>query len=396
METRKRSVVKAVGYRIFSFLGTLAVLYVFNLDIKESLKQTALLTLGAVMLYYLWERLWANIKWGTYTSPPEMYRNSLRMIGIKEYFDDHVGKYTVLQPYSRVKYMPVKARAFIDMMRPFTMIASFVAGISIVALYSAYFNIDFNLKTAFLAGSVLALLQGAGQAMNQSIREEVEIDIENGKCYRPTVLGIITLTEGKIFSLALCAIAIAIAFYVDSAFGKASLLIAFFAIFYSAPPLRVKKWFMWNNIWQGVSRGFLPWAAVWSISDKADALPLVLGMVTATWLMGYQSCKDFNDIEGDRKYNVKTLPVVMGIEQSIQYMGLMGLLAFFTLGWYAIDGTIPLRFLLLLVLAVPSTIILFDLKNPKKSTLIENNRAWGLMYGTLGLFYILPAVIMWV
>lgn len=395
METRQRSIVKALGYRVFSFLGTLIVLYLFNLNIAESLKQTVFLTSGALLLYYLWERIWANIKWGTYTSPPEMYKNSLRIMGIKEYFEEHIPKYTVLQPYSKAKYLPVKARAFIDLMRPFTMVASIIAGISIVALYSAYYQIVFDFKTAFLAGLVLALLQGAGQAMNQSLREEVEIDIANGKTYRPTVIGIISLAEGKIFSLVLCAIAITIAFLINFDFGVISTVIAFFAIFYTAPPLRVKKRFMWNNMWQGFSRGFLPWVAVWSISGNSDPVPVVLGVVAWTWLVGFQTCKDFNDVEGDRKYGIRTLPVVWGHEGSIQFMWGMLILAFIFLAQYIGRGIIPGRFIWLSLLAIPSSIILQDLKNMKKSSLVENNRAWGLMYGTLGMFYILPAVIMW-
>lgn len=393
METRKRSVVKALGYRVFSFTGTLLVLYIFNLDVVESLKQTIYLTAGAILLYYLWERMWSRITWGTYTSPPEMYMNSI--VGIKEYFDDHVPKYSILQPYSQVKYIPVKLRAFADLMRPFTMVASMVAGISIVALYSAYYGLAFDPRTAFLAGLVLALLQGAGQAMNQSLKEEVDIDIANGKTYRPTVLGIISLNEGKIFSLALCKIAVALAFFVNFEFGLYSIVIAFFAIFYTAPPLRMKKRFMWNNVWQGVSRGLLPWVAVWSISGSTDTLPFALGIVTATWLIGYQTCKDFNDINGDRRYGINTLPVVLGVEQSILFMGGMGVIAFLFLLQYTGEGTIPERFQWLLVLAIPSFLILRDLLHNRKSNLVENNRAWGLMYGTLGLFYILPAVIMW-
>lgn len=329
------------------------------------------------------------------------------IIGIKEAIEEeeHQGilhryapKYTVLQPYSQAKYLPVKARAFIDLMRPFTMLASIIAGISIVALYSAYYQIQFDFKIAFLAGLVLALLQGAGQAMNQSLREEVDIDIANGKTYRPTVLGIISLTEGKIFSLALCAIAISMAFLINFRFGIDSALIGFFAIFYTAPPLRVKKRFLWNNIWQGISRGFMPWVAVWHIAGReTDVIPVALGFVTAIWLMGYQSCKDFTDIEGDKKFGIRTLPVVLGIEQTRYMMLWFGAVAFGSLIFWINKGWVPVKFIFLLILAIPSIWIFLDLKyDITKPTLIENSRAWGVMYGTLGLFYTLPAVIMWV
>lgn len=289
--------------------------------------------------------------------------------------------------------MQIKIRAFSDMLRPFTTLAAFISGIFIVLLYSAYYNIGFSIKNALFAGIILAMLQGVGQAMNQSIREEVEIDKLNGKTYRPTVVGIISLTEGKIFAISLTIIAVASAYYFDPGFGLWTLVLAFFAIFYTTPPLRIKKRFLINNIWQGFSRGFLPWLTVWSLSGRYDFLPFALGIVVGIWMVGYQTTKDFGDISGDKKYDVKTIPAVYGIEASIVFIALMGALAFVFLILFAISGIIPLQYLLLLILIIPSTLIIKELRTLKVSPLIENNRAWGLMYATLGMFYILPALI---
>ncbi len=282
------------------------------------------------------------------------------------------------------------------MLRPFTMLAAFISGVCIVILYSEYYNTEFSIKNALSTGIILSMLQGAGQVMNQSIQEEVEIDKLNGKTYRPTVTGIISLTEGKIFSFLLTIIAAALAYNLSSRFGFWTLVIAFFAIFYTAPPLRIKKRFLINNAWQGFSRGFLPWVMVWSLSGKYDLLPFALGTVVGVWMMGYQATKDFGDILGDRKYNIKTMPVVYGIDISIIFILLMGAIGFSLLTLFVIFKIISIKYLLLLILIIPSIAIVKELRNLRTSPLIENNRAWGMMYATLGLFYLLPAIIAWI
>ncbi|GAI23830.1 unnamed protein product [marine sediment metagenome] len=115
-----------------------------------------------------------------------------------------------------------------------------------------------NIFHAISLGFTLAFLQAGGQVMNQSIAEEVEIDRLNGKTYRPTVDGRIALKQAMITSVILYLAGILLAFRLSPAYGLFSMLITFFAAGYTLPPLRMKKRFLLNNIWQGVARGMLP------------------------------------------------------------------------------------------------------------------------------------------
>jgi 4-hydroxybenzoate polyprenyltransferase len=283
-------------------------------------------------------------------------------------------------------------------MRPFTLIGAGIAGFCIVAIYSAYYNLAFDLKPAFLAGLILAMLQGSGQAFNQSLVEEIEIDRLNGKTYRPCVQGIISPFEGKVFAVALALIAITLALSINPLFGLLCFVLALFAIFYTAPPLRVKRRFLLNNLWQGIARGFLPWIAVWSLSPKIfDSLPLALGLVLGTWVTAFQSTKDFGGDEvGDRIYGVKTLPVVLGKRSAIKMMKAIASLSFLLLIAFISIGILPRELILLLVLIVPSWFILKELERerPRKIAILENQVAWGAFYITLGLFYIIPMVVL--
>lgn len=63
-ETRLRSLVKAIGWRILSFLGTVAILCIYGNPTWEAILQAFTISLGAIALYYIYERIWLRIKWG--------------------------------------------------------------------------------------------------------------------------------------------------------------------------------------------------------------------------------------------------------------------------------------------------------------------------------------------
>ena len=63
-ETRVRSLVKAVIYRIISFLGTILLSWLITRDIKETLSITLAIQLFLIVLYYTSERVWDRVDWG--------------------------------------------------------------------------------------------------------------------------------------------------------------------------------------------------------------------------------------------------------------------------------------------------------------------------------------------
>ena len=64
MQSHRRSLVKAASYRIFatSLVVLIAVLYTGHLDASAKIGLSA--AVAKTSLYYLWERLWSNIRWG--------------------------------------------------------------------------------------------------------------------------------------------------------------------------------------------------------------------------------------------------------------------------------------------------------------------------------------------
>jgi uncharacterized membrane protein len=63
-ETRLRSLVKTVVYRIMSIAGTFLLTWLITRDIREVISITLAVQAFLIVLYYASERIWDRISWG--------------------------------------------------------------------------------------------------------------------------------------------------------------------------------------------------------------------------------------------------------------------------------------------------------------------------------------------
>jgi len=63
-ETRLRSLVKSLAYRIISIIGTGLLSWFITKDIKETISITLAIQVFLIILYYSSERIWDKINWG--------------------------------------------------------------------------------------------------------------------------------------------------------------------------------------------------------------------------------------------------------------------------------------------------------------------------------------------
>jgi len=63
-ESRMRSLVKALVYRIVSIAGTGVLTWIITKDIRETISITLVIQVFLVVLYYSYERIWDRINWG--------------------------------------------------------------------------------------------------------------------------------------------------------------------------------------------------------------------------------------------------------------------------------------------------------------------------------------------
>jgi len=287
-----------------------------------------------------------------------------------------------------------KVRGYISLMRPMTMMPAFIAGV-VISGFSLVVNgqpLMSNWATLIYIGVTMALLQGGSQAINQSYEEEVEIDKINDKDYRPIPRGILSESEGISIGFLLILFGITRAFTITPIFGLFSVLVAFFGLFYTLPPLRIKRFFLLNNIWQGISRGFLPIIACSSVfGSLLNPVNICWAIVTFIWVVGAQSSKDLLDVKGDRAYGIKTIPVTMGKKGTIQYISLVSTVSYVWLAVFSIK-VFPEYFNLLWLTIIPTILIILSLKKEWKIKKLENNAGWVLYYITLALWFFLPVI----
>lgn len=65
-ESRSRSIVKSLIYRLLSIIGTTSLSWLITKDAKETLAITIAFQTFLITLYYLNERVWNKISWGKY------------------------------------------------------------------------------------------------------------------------------------------------------------------------------------------------------------------------------------------------------------------------------------------------------------------------------------------
>ena len=244
--------------------------------------------------------------------------------------------------YKKVKYAP-KVRGVIDLFRPFTLLAPLIGGLSAALMALAidplpkfagrfisngmfigpefswtypFVYWEFPLLELITGVSALILVNAGSNVLNQVY--DLRIDKIN-KPYRPIPSKIITMNEARTIAWVVYLITLWRTAAVGSgAFLFLILLIMLITIFYSIPPIQLKKRFFISNISIAFARGMLGFVAGWCIfGDPFNQTPWLIGLVMSIYLIGAVTTKDFTDVKGDKKYNMKTLPVVFGNQKAI-------------------------------------------------------------------------------
>lgn len=286
-------------------------------------------------------------------------------------------------------------KAWLQLVRPFTLIAPFIAVFfGVVIQLSAYGNLNSffpNFHIIIFASLALSAAQAVGQILNQV--EDVEIDIANNKDYRPIPSGLISVEKAELAAWTLAIFSVLASFSINTAYGIFIVLFLFFGAIYNIEPFRLKKRLWVNTASLAVCRGLMPLPAAWSIfGNPFDASPWLLGSIMALWVLAWQNTKDLNDIEGDKRYGVITPAVYHNFKTLTKIIGTLSLFAFFLLAIYIKFGLLPSNMVTLFLLSFP-TIWMFYRMAKRRITLtsLENNDLWASFYLTLASFYIIAA-----
>lgn len=98
----------------------------------------------------------------------------------------------------------------------------------------------------------------------------------------------------------------------------ATVLAVLLAWAYSAPPLRLKQNGWWGNLACGLSYETLPWvtAAAVLAGSAPDPRVVIVALLYGLGAHGIMTLNDFKSIEGDKRFGVNSLPVLLGPERA--------------------------------------------------------------------------------
>jgi len=291
------------------------------------------------------------------------------------------GKLTMKDPYIKTKILSKHIRGYIDLLRPFTLLAPFIVSMSIIVASLVYNNVAVPSNwwvTVGNASFTLALVNAASNVLNQATDWEGD---RISKPYRPIPRGIIKPNEAQSLAYILYLFALLRAVTVNVWFGFFVFLIMIFTITYSLPP-RMKQYLFLNQVWIAIPRGLLGILAGWSVfGNPFQREPLIIGTIAMLFFIGGMSTKDIVDSEADKTTGIRTLINTFGVKKtaliSFPFM-------FFSLAF--IPALINMGFLesylwpLTLLAFLSCFIFYLMVKGDTESKTLENIHAWSIMY----------------
>jgi len=274
-----------------------------------------------------------------------------------------------------------KLGAYIELIRPFTLLAPLFGGIgaSVVALSTQDFD-GFSWATLIYGVATLMMLNAASNCMNAAY--DAHIDRIN-KPYRPIPKGLLSRDEASSIAFFLYFIAMFRAILISVEFFALVLLIVIITIYYSMPPIRLKKRFWASNVSIAFARGLLGFVAAWTIfGDPREPTPWVIGGILFIYLVGATTSKDFTDVEGDARYGMRTLPVMYGPNRAALIAGPFFILPFILIPVGVLRGHLieSANYLLILVVWGAYVMWLLQTHATSRDPQFENSPVWKHMY----------------
>jgi len=303
---------------------------------------------------------------------------------LRDFIKNELYEMGIKKGYPRLRRYFGRFMDYIALFRPFTLLAPAIVGLfgALICLKGEFWS--HWLEVVYVTFTLM-LCQAVGQVINQACGAEED---KINKPYRPIPSGRVSVEEAYGVAFLLTLIALWRGFTVNLTFGLWVVVILFFAIFYNLKPFQARKYVWINLLWMSVSRGLLPFVVIWSaFRSPFELKPWLLGSVAFLWVLAFQPTKDLPDVEGDRKFGIRTLPVVYGVEKTKKIIKWLSILPFMPLVVYVQFGFLPISYLLLLNLAIIREIGIWGFD--KKLTITENTVAWVCFYVGLSLIFIL-------
>jgi 4-hydroxybenzoate polyprenyltransferase len=285
----------------------------------------------------------------------------------------------------------MKLRAYVDLGRPFTLVApalGFISG-ALTAIGAAPRDaLTAGILIPPLIGSLMAAMLNAGNnALNQIY--DLEIDRVN-KPTRPLPSGRLSIPEVWGFTIVTYVLALILAWLVAPGGRHECFWLVAIAVvctyLYSVPPFRTKRLGIWANLTIAIPRGTLLKVAGWSSAKTiAGVEPWYIGAIFGLFLLGATTTKDFADMEGDRRGGCRTLPIQYGVRRAAWMISPSFVVPFLMIPLGAWLQILTGNFMLLQILGAVMTtygiyVCYLMLRRPEELAVEANHVSWAHMY----------------
>jgi len=298
----------------------------------------------------------------------------------KKRFRQKFGKITMKEPYIKTRFFPKRIRGYIDLFRPFTLLAPIVVSMSIMIASLVYTKSTLPENWWIIIGNAsltMAIVNAASNALNQATDAEAD---KISKPYRPIPRGIVKVEEAQSLAYILYLFALLRTVVINPLFTTFVFLIMLFTVTYSLPP-RTKKYLFINQVWIAIPRGLLGILAAWSVfGDPFQKEPLIIGLIATTYLIGGMATKDIVDAQADKKTGTKTMINTYGTKKtafvSFPFMCLPFILIPILIERNLLESYLwPLT-----IFIIPSLFVFYLMIKKSESKTLENIHAWSIMY----------------
>ncbi len=222
---------------------------------------------------------------------------------------------------------------------------------------------DFRIIYAILS---LTFLVGGFNTLNGVY--DKYIDSVN-KPHRPIAKGTISLRAGLTYSIILYILALFSGLFLNPIFIAILLVSIILTVFYSLPRIRLRSKFIINTLTGLIFYGFLCPLAGWALYPEN---PIPIEMIIFLFILGsgIAITKDFEDVRGDRMYNVRTLPTILGIERTSLLTKFLITSSFVYMGWISLTNIVDIRYLGIFIFIPWALYTIYSLGSEK----VNNNR----------------------
>ena len=223
----------------------------------------------------------------------------------------------------------------------------------------------------------LIFLVGAFNTYNSIF--DIKVDTIN-KPNRPLQKKQITIKEARIFSISLYSLALITGFFINQMFFIIVLVSAILTFLYSFKKIGLKKRFLVGILAVNFFYMTLCFLSGWSLYPN-NPIPIYPLIFLFLFGFGPAILKDVEDLEGDKKYNIQSFPVIFGCTKTIKLASFFVIYSFILLLIFINENIFPQKYLLaLLTLPLMMRTFYKIYNNLNKKELLKKEYHFVLLY----------------